>query len=70
MAEPVRLTPQEEAVMKLLVDGASYKRISEELSISTSTVETHVQNIKRKANRNGSVHGIVGWYLTEYLATS
>ena len=42
------LTPREEQVLELLVEGFSYKEISQRLGISTSTVGTYVQRIYEK----------------------
>jgi two-component system nitrate/nitrite response regulator NarL len=42
------LTPREREVLTMLVDGASGRRIAEELSISGNTVRTHIQSILTK----------------------
>lgn len=42
------LTTQEKKVLKLLVDGKSYKLIAQELFISVDTVKTHIRNIYAK----------------------
>lgn len=42
------LTPREQQVLELLVEGFSYKEISGHLGISTSTVGTYVQRIYEK----------------------
>ena len=42
------LAPREQQVLELLVKGYSYKEVSKELSISTSTVGTYVQRIYEK----------------------
>jgi RNA polymerase sigma factor (sigma-70 family) len=42
------LTPREQQVLELLVEGFSYKEISQRLGISTSTVGTYVQRIYEK----------------------
>lgn len=42
------LTPRELAVLRLMADGASNKKISRVLDIRHSTVATHVRNILRK----------------------
>lgn len=46
--EPETLAPREQQVLELLVKGYSYKDVSKELSISTSTVGTYVQRIYEK----------------------
>ena len=45
---PSRLTPQETELLKLIVDGHSYKTAAAKLDISTSTVSFHLQNIYNK----------------------
>jgi len=42
------LAPREQQVLELLVTGYSYKDVSKELAISTSTVGTYVQRIYEK----------------------
>ena len=45
---PSRLTPQETELLKLIVDGHSYKTAAAKLDISISTVSFHLQNIYNK----------------------
>src|SRR5262249_53124335 len=45
---PSRLTQQETELLKLIVDGHSYKTAASRLDISTSTVSFHLQNIYEK----------------------
>jgi len=45
---PSRLTQQETGLLKLIVDGHSYKTAAVKLDISTSTVSFHLQNIYTK----------------------
>jgi len=45
---PSRLTPQETELLRLIVDGHSYKTAAAKLDISTSTVSFHLQNIYNK----------------------
>ena len=42
------LTPQEKKVLKLLVEGKSYKLIAQELFVSVDTIKTHIRNIYAK----------------------
>jgi RNA polymerase sigma factor (sigma-70 family) len=54
MPSPVRLTPRERQVLRLIARGYAYKDIARELGISTKTVERHVSAVLRKlqlANR-------------------
>lgn len=47
-----QLTPKETEVLKLLVDGYSYKMIASEQEVSIDTVRTHIKNIYRKLHVN------------------
>jgi DNA-binding NarL/FixJ family response regulator len=42
------LTSQEKKVLKLLVEGKSYKLIAQELFVSVDTIKTHIRNIYAK----------------------
>ena len=50
-----RISPREEDVIRLLVDGKEYKSIADKLCISLATVQTHVRNIYRKTGVNSKV---------------
>ena len=43
-----RLTPQESGLLKLIIDGHSYKTAGAELGVSVSTISFHLQNIYSK----------------------
>lgn len=43
-----KITKQEKKIVLLIVQGKSNKEIASELSISTSTVKTHINNIFKK----------------------
>ena len=43
-----QLTPQETEILKLLVEGHSYKTAAVELSISIDTVSFHLRNVYSK----------------------
>ena len=45
---PSHLTPQETELLKLIVEGHSYKTAAAKLEVSTSTVSFHLQNIYNK----------------------
>jgi DNA-binding NarL/FixJ family response regulator len=49
------LTDREKEILKLLVEGLSYKEIGAKLYISTRTVETHKNNIAEKLELNTKV---------------
>lgn len=44
------ITPREEEIITLLMQGYTYNKISEELFISVPTVKTHIHNIYTKTN--------------------
>ncbi|HOZ85477.1 MAG TPA: response regulator transcription factor [Niabella sp.] len=46
------LSEKEKAVLKLLVDGNSYKMVANSLKISVDTVRTHIRNIYEKLQVN------------------
>lgn len=45
---PHHLTPQETELLRLIIDGHSYKTAAAKLGISTSTVSFHLQNVYQK----------------------
>jgi len=49
------ISPREEEVIRLLVDGNEYKSIAEKLYISLATIQTHVKNIYRKTGVNSKI---------------
>jgi two-component system nitrate/nitrite response regulator NarL len=50
------LTPRERDVCVKVAEGLSAKEIARELGISFRTVETHVQNLRRKYGANNRFH--------------
>lgn len=50
--EKFNITKREAEIVKFLCNGLSYRRISEEMNISLSTVKTHVHNIYKKTQVN------------------
>jgi DNA-binding NarL/FixJ family response regulator len=48
VVEPCPLSPRECDVLRLLATGKSYIRIASSLTLSTSTVRTHLHHIYRK----------------------
>jgi DNA-binding CsgD family transcriptional regulator len=46
--EPNQLTPQEERVATLAATGATSRQIADQLYLSTSTIETHLEHIYAK----------------------
>jgi predicted ATPase/DNA-binding CsgD family transcriptional regulator len=50
--EPLRLTPRERDVLRLLVEGQSDREIARALSIGARTVQTHVGNLFAKLGVN------------------
>ena len=56
-------TRRESEVVEALIDGLTYQQISEELTVTMSTVKTHVHHVYRKlgvTNRNDAVSIVVG----------
>lgn len=49
-AKSCEFTPGELAVLRLVVEGESYKQIAERLSISPETVKWHIKNMLQKTN--------------------
>jgi len=53
------LTPREEDVLKLLVEGLSNKEIGQRLSLTEGTVKNHVSVIIAKLQANDRTHAVV-----------
>ena len=56
-------TRRESEVVEALIDGLTYQQISEELTVTMSTVKTHVHHVYRKlgvTNRNDAVSIVIG----------
>ena len=53
------LTPKETEVLKLLVDGFSYKMVANAQSIALETVRSHIKNIYRKLKVNSMSEAVV-----------
>jgi DNA-binding NarL/FixJ family response regulator len=51
-AEHIDLSDREKGILKLLVDGLSYKMIAAELGLSFHTIHTHIKNIYEKLHVN------------------
>jgi DNA-binding NarL/FixJ family response regulator len=51
-AEYIQLTDKEKEVLKLLVDGLSYKMIAEKAGVSFHTIHTHIKHIYDKMHVN------------------
>ena len=49
-AKSCDFTPGELAVLRLVVEGESYKKIAESLCISPETVKWHIKNMLQKTN--------------------
>lgn len=54
-----KLSVREKQVLSLLSEGLRYKEISDDLSISTETVRTHVRNIYRKLEVTSRVEAFI-----------
>lgn len=62
----IKLTPREKEVLKLLVEGYSYKMIADKCFVSYATVNKHISNIYKKLQVN-SVAAAVSKALKEGL---
>jgi DNA-binding CsgD family transcriptional regulator len=51
----VPLSGREKEVVSLLLQGHSYRRISEKLFISLATVKSHVNNIYKKTDTRSKI---------------
>lgn len=55
----IRLSPREQEILKLVVEGCSNAEIADILFLSTNTVKTHVRNILNKLGVNHRVQAAV-----------
>lgn len=55
MSEPIRLTPREKEILKLIVEEMSTQEIADALFLSTHTVESHRKNLIAKTGVKNSV---------------
>lgn len=65
--QKVKITPREEEVLKLLVDGYSTPEIAKKLSRAESTIETHRRNLIEKFGVDNSKKLIAFIHKTNYL---
>lgn len=56
--EFVQLTGREKEILKLLVDGLSYKMIADKVTLSFHTIHTHLRNIYEKLHVNSKGEAI------------
>lgn len=66
MQQPIKLTPREIDILRLIVEEMSTHEIAEKLFISTNTVETHRKNLIAKTGVKNSV-GLVKFALENKL---
>jgi LuxR family maltose regulon positive regulatory protein len=52
------ISPREQEVLRLISVGHSNRELAQRLSISESTVKTHLSNIYKKLNVNGRVQAV------------
>ena len=50
------LSPRELQVLELIVQGYSARQVADELSLSTRTVERHIDNVRDKLNARNRPH--------------
>ena len=53
--EDLGLNPRESEVVRLIVDGNSYKMVAADLNVSINTVRKYIKSIYRKLNINTSI---------------
>ena len=53
-----QLTAQEQSILRLLVDGFSYKMIAAEMLISLDTVRFHIKNLYQKLHVNSATEAV------------
>ena len=58
LSPPFLLTEREKEVIKLLMDGLTYRQIARQLDISKATVNSHMNNIYRKLRVNNRVQAL------------
>ena len=56
--EFIQLTEREKEILKLLVDGLSYKMIADKVNLSFHTIHTHLRNIYEKLHVNSKGEAI------------
>ena len=52
--DQIKITPRDEQVLQLLIQGCSNKEIASEMSISVKTVEDHVSKAFRHIRQMGT----------------
>ncbi len=57
-AEYIRITEKEKEVLKLLVDGLSYKMIADKANVSFHTIHSHIKNIYEKLHVNSKSEAV------------
>lgn len=57
-AEFIRLTEKEKEILKLLVDGLSYKMIADKTSLSIHTIHSHIRHIYEKLHVNSKSEAV------------
>jgi LuxR family maltose regulon positive regulatory protein len=53
------ISPREQEVLRLMCDGSSNREMAAKLSVSESTIKTHVGNVYLKLNVNNRVQAIL-----------
>jgi DNA-binding NarL/FixJ family response regulator len=64
---PVRLTPREHEVLRLLGGGLHQREIADQLVISPKTVSTHIENILRKLDVRSRAQAVAAAYRQRLL---
>lgn len=55
------LPPQQKKIIGLLSQGMMPTEIGKHLGLSTNTISTHLQRLKKKLNARSTIHAAVIW---------
>jgi len=56
---PPQFSPREIEVLRLIASGLGYKEVAESMSISLSTVQTHIRSLYRKLDVNSQMQAVI-----------
>jgi DNA-binding CsgD family transcriptional regulator len=56
---PAQLTPREQQILRLISEGAGTREIADSLSVSSTTVRTHVRNLLHKMHARSRLEAVM-----------
>lgn len=56
---PPQFSPREIETLRLIASGLGYKEVAESMSISLSTVQTHIRSLYRKLDVNSQMQAVI-----------